>query len=96
MWVNVYNLPNIISLQKKYEEKFVGSQDSSRLLKRSHVEDSEEQKSLKKKMGPNGMNIRSMTFYKADTEEDDDGEQNGEFPHMACGSFDMVIRLIVG
>lgn len=69
----------MICLQKKYEERFVGSQDSSRQLKRSHVEDSEAQKSVKSKMGPNGMNIRSMTFYKADTEEDDDGEQISEF-----------------
>lgn len=76
---NVYNSSKVICLQKKYEERFVGSQDSSRLLKRSHVDDSGEKKSVKSKTGPNGMNIRSMTFYKADTEEDDDGEQNGEF-----------------
>lgn len=69
----------MIWLQKKYEERFVGSQDSSKLLKRSHVEDSEEHKSAKSKMGPNGMNIRSMTFYKADAEEEEDGEQHGEF-----------------
>ncbi|KAK3560748.1 hypothetical protein QTP86_016543 [Hemibagrus guttatus] len=73
--------------EKKYEERFVGSQDSSRVLKRSHVEDSEEQKLVKSKMGPNGMNIRSVTFYKTDTEEDDDGEQSGEFaPRGLCSS----------
>lgn len=79
------NINNLICLQKQYEEKFVGSQDSSRVLKRSHGKVLEEQKIGKKdksKMGRNGMNIKSMTFYKADTEEDDDGEQIGEFsPH---------------
>ncbi|KAF5906227.1 olfactomedin-like protein 2B, partial [Clarias magur] len=79
--------------EKKYEEKFVGSQDASRLLKRSHAEDSEEQKSVKKKMGPNGMNIRSLTFYKADTEEDDDGEQNGTDDVLSGdGSVDLIIE----
>ncbi|XP_053503710.1 olfactomedin-like protein 2B isoform X1 [Ictalurus furcatus] len=80
--------------EKKYEERFVGSQDSSRQLKRSHVEDSEEQKSVKSKMGPNGMNIRSMTFYKADTEEDDDGEQitGPDDVLSGDGSVDLIIE----
>ncbi|KAF4086282.1 hypothetical protein AMELA_G00104620 [Ameiurus melas] len=80
--------------EKKYEERFVGSQDSSRQLKRSHVEDSEEQKSVKSKMGPNGMNIRSMTFYKADTEEDDDGEQIAGPDDVLSGdgSVDLIIE----
>lgn len=69
----------MICLQKKYEERFVGSQDSSKVLKRSHVEDSEEQNFVNSKIGPNGMNIRSVTFYKAETEDDDEGEQSGEF-----------------
>ncbi|MCI4386076.1 hypothetical protein PGIGA_G00057910 [Pangasianodon gigas] len=80
--------------EKKYEERFVGSQDSSRLLKRSSVEDTEEQKSVKSKMGPNGMNIRSMTFYKADTEEDEDGEQNAGTDDVMSGdgSVDLIIE----
>ncbi|KAK3531754.1 hypothetical protein QTP70_027270 [Hemibagrus guttatus] len=80
--------------KKKYEERFVGSQDSSRVLKRSHVEDSEEQKLVKSKMGPNGMNIRSVTFYKTDTEEDDDGEQSAGTDDVLSGdgSVDLIIE----
>ncbi|XP_060800281.1 olfactomedin-like protein 2B isoform X2 [Neoarius graeffei] len=78
--------------EKKYEERFVGSQDSSRRLK-SHAEDSEDQKSVKSKMGPNGVNIRSMTFYKADTDDDDDGEQNGIDDVLSGdGSVDLIIE----
>ncbi|KAG7321673.1 hypothetical protein KOW79_014531 [Hemibagrus wyckioides] len=79
---------------EKYEERFVGSQDSSRVLKRSHVEDSEEQNFVKSKIGPNGMNIRSVTFYKAETEEDDDGEQSAGTDDVLSGdgSVDLIIE----
>ncbi|XP_060744747.1 olfactomedin-like protein 2B [Tachysurus vachellii] len=79
---------------EKYEERFVGSQDSGRVLKRSRVEDSQEQKLVKSKMGPNGMNIRSVTFYKAETEEEDDGEQSAGTDDVLSGdgSVDLIIE----
>ncbi|XP_062872980.1 olfactomedin-like protein 2B [Trichomycterus rosablanca] len=70
--------------EKKYEEKFVGSsQDSGRLLKRSHTE--EKHKPTKVKTGPNGMSIRSMTFYKADADEDENGEPNADVDDSPSG-----------
>ncbi|KAL7849262.1 hypothetical protein SRHO_G00208850 [Serrasalmus rhombeus] len=81
--------------EKKYEEKFVGVQGSSRpLLKRSHSEGPKEQKPAKTKTGPNGMSVRSVTFYKADTEEDEDAEQNAATDDVLSGdgSVDLIIE----
>lgn len=64
--------------QRKYEEKFVGSQGKP-ALKKSKSEDQEEpHKPVKTGAGPNGMTIKSMTFYKANTMEDADGKQESE------------------
>ncbi|TSN03383.1 Olfactomedin-like protein 2B [Bagarius yarrelli] len=83
--------------EKQYEEKYVGSQDSSKILKRSHSNILEEQKTERKdknKIGRTGMNIRSMTFYKAETEEDDDGEQIAGTDDILSGdgSMDFIIE----
>uniref|UniRef100_W5KD56 Olfactomedin like 2B n=1 Tax=Astyanax mexicanus TaxID=7994 RepID=W5KD56_ASTMX len=82
--------------ERKYEEKFVGVQGSGRpLLKRSHSEGPEEPKPAKTKVGQNGMSIRSVTFYKADTEEEEDtGEQNAATEEVLSGdgSVDLVIE----
>lgn len=68
--------------QRKYEEKFVGNQGPSKpVLKRSNSGDQEEpHKPVKTKAGPNDMTIRSMTFYKANTMEDSEGEEHSECP----------------
>ncbi|XP_016380632.1 olfactomedin-like protein 2B [Sinocyclocheilus rhinocerous] len=67
--------------ERKYEEKFVGSQGSSKpVLKRSNSEGQEEKhKPAKTKAGPKGMTVKSMTFYKAITMEDSEGEEHRQF-----------------
>ncbi len=68
-----------ISGQRKYEEKFVGTQASNKpVLKRSNSEGQD--KPAKTKAGPNGMTIKSMTFYKANTMEDNEKEEHSECP----------------
>ncbi|KAI7809876.1 olfactomedin-like protein 2B [Triplophysa rosa] len=81
--------------ERKYEEKFVGSQGPSKpALKKTKSEVREEpRKPVKTIAGPNGMTIRSMTFYKANTMEDADGEQ--QIAHEVLtgdGSVDLVIE----
>ncbi|XP_065132196.1 olfactomedin-like protein 2B isoform X3 [Paramisgurnus dabryanus] len=63
--------------ERKYEEKFVGSQGPSKpVLKRSKSEVQEEpSKPVKTMPGPNGITIKSMTFYKANTMENSNGEE---------------------
>jgi hypothetical protein len=68
-----------ILLKKKYEERYVGAKDQGAtrpMLKRSQPEDREEpQWPLKGKVGPNGMVIRGVTFYKANTVDDGAAEE---------------------
>ncbi|XP_056100645.1 olfactomedin-like protein 2B isoform X1 [Rhinichthys klamathensis goyatoka] len=85
--------------QRKYEEKFVGNQGPSKpVLKRSNSGDQEEpHKPVKTKAGPNGMAIRSMTFYKANTMEESEGEEHivATAPHEVVsgdGSVDLIIE----
>ncbi|XP_042627853.1 olfactomedin-like protein 2B [Cyprinus carpio] len=83
--------------ERKYEEKFVGSQGSSKpVLKRSNSERQEEKhKPAKTKAGPNGMTIKSMTFYKANTMEDSEGEEHTTAAHEVVssdGSVDLIIE----
>ncbi|XP_066517806.1 olfactomedin-like protein 2B [Hoplias malabaricus] len=80
--------------ERKYEEKFVGVQGSGRpLLKRSNSESPEDNKPPEPKTGPNGMSIRRMTFYKADAEEDDDGQQDVKDDVLSGdGSVDLIIE----
>ncbi|XP_051718197.1 olfactomedin-like protein 2B [Ctenopharyngodon idella] len=84
--------------ERKYEEKFVGNQGSSKpVLKRSNSGGQEElHKPVKTKADPNGMTIKSMTFYKDGTMEDSAGEE-----HIATavhevvsgeGSVDLIIE----
>ncbi|XP_067219282.1 olfactomedin-like protein 2B isoform X1 [Chanodichthys erythropterus] len=84
--------------ERKYEEKFVGNQSSSKpVLKRSNSGGQEEpHKPVKTKADPNGMTIKSMTFYKTGTMEDSEGEE-----HIATavhevvsgeGSVDLIIE----
>uniref|UniRef100_A0A8C1ZYJ6 Olfactomedin-like 2Bb n=1 Tax=Cyprinus carpio TaxID=7962 RepID=A0A8C1ZYJ6_CYPCA len=81
--------------ERKYEEKFVGSQGSSKpVLKRSNSERQEEKhKPAKTKAGPNGMTIKSMTFYKANTMEDSEGEEHTAHEVVSSdGSVDLIIE----
>nr|XP_055058380.1 olfactomedin-like protein 2B isoform X1 [Misgurnus anguillicaudatus] len=84
--------------ERKYEEKFVGSQGPSKpVLKRSKSEVQEEpSKPVKTMAGPNGMTIKSMTFYKANTMENSNGEaQIATAAHEVLtvdGSIDLVIE----
>lgn len=79
--------------ERKYEEKFVGSQGPSKpALKKSKSE----VQPVKIGAGPNGMTIRSMTFYKANTMEDADSEQQvATVTHKVLtgdGSVDLIIE----
>ncbi|KAK7162883.1 hypothetical protein R3I93_007049 [Phoxinus phoxinus] len=85
--------------ERKYEEKFVGNQGPGKpVLKRSNSGDQEEpHKPVKTKAGPNGMSIRSMTFYKANTMEDSEGEEHivATAAHEVVsgdGSVDLIIE----
>ncbi|XP_026139358.1 olfactomedin-like protein 2B [Carassius auratus] len=83
--------------ERKYEEKFVGSQGSNKpVLKRSNSEGQEEKhKPAKTKAGPNGMTIKSMTFYKANTMEDSEWEEHTTAAHEVVrgdGSVDLIIE----
>ncbi|XP_052405196.1 olfactomedin-like protein 2B [Carassius gibelio] len=84
--------------ERKYEEKFVGSQGSSKpVLKRSNSEGKEEpHKPAKTKAGSNGMTIKSMTFYKANTMEDNEGKEHiSTAAHEVVsgdGSVDLIIE----
>uniref|UniRef100_A0A673H0Z9 Olfactomedin-like protein 2B n=1 Tax=Sinocyclocheilus rhinocerous TaxID=307959 RepID=A0A673H0Z9_9TELE len=84
--------------ERKYEEKFVGTQGSSKpVLKRSNSEGQEEpHKPAKTKAGPNGMTIKSMTFYKANTMEDNKGKEHiSTAAHEVVsgdGSVDLIIE----
>ncbi|KAL1280193.1 hypothetical protein QQF64_014793 [Cirrhinus molitorella] len=84
--------------ERKYEEKFVGNQGPSKpVLKRSNSEGQEEpHKPAKTKAGPNGMTIKSMTFYKANTMEDSEIKEHSEFAaHEVVsghGSVDLIIE----
>ncbi|XP_070988647.1 olfactomedin-like protein 2B [Oncorhynchus clarkii lewisi] len=81
---------------KKYEERYVGAkgQGATRpMLKRSQPEDREEpQWPLKGKVGPNGMVIRGVTFYKANTVDDGAAEElTAEEALSGDGSMDLLI-----
>ncbi|KAM9460090.1 olfactomedin-like protein 2B isoform 3-T3 [Salvelinus alpinus] len=81
---------------EKYEERYVGAkgQGATRpMLKRSQPEDREEpQWPLKGKVGPNGMVIRGVTFYKANTVDDGAGEElTAEEALSGDGSMDLLI-----
>uniref|UniRef100_A0A673I6B6 Olfactomedin-like protein 2B n=1 Tax=Sinocyclocheilus rhinocerous TaxID=307959 RepID=A0A673I6B6_9TELE len=79
--------------ERKYEEKFVGSQGSSKpVLKRSNSEGQEEKhKPAKTKAGPKGMTVKSMTFYKAITMEDSEGEEHTAHDVVSGdGSVDLI------
>ncbi|XP_051990355.1 olfactomedin-like protein 2B isoform X1 [Xyrauchen texanus] len=74
--------------ERKYEEKFIGSQTPSKpVLKRSKSEIQEEpHKTVKNKAGSNGMTIRGMTFYKGvHTMEDSEGEE-----HIATAAHEVL------
>ncbi|CDQ69335.1 unnamed protein product [Oncorhynchus mykiss] len=82
--------------EKKYEERYVGAkgQGATRpMLKRSQPEDREEpQWPLKGKVGPNGMVIRGVTFYKANTVDDGAAEElTAEEALSGDGSMDLLI-----
>ncbi|XP_020322139.1 olfactomedin-like protein 2B isoform X2 [Oncorhynchus kisutch] len=81
--------------EKKYEERYVGAkgQGATRpMLKRSQPEDREEpQWPLKGKVGPNGMVIRGVTFYKANTVDDGAAEELTEEALSGDGSMDLLI-----
>ncbi|CAB1326000.1 unnamed protein product [Coregonus sp. 'balchen'] len=82
--------------EKKYEERYVGAkgQGATRpMLKRSQPEDREEpQWPLKGKVGPNGMVIRGVTFYKANTVDDGGAEElTAEEALSGDGSMDLLI-----
>ncbi|XP_029560337.1 olfactomedin-like protein 2B isoform X3 [Salmo trutta] len=82
--------------EKKYEERYVGAkgQGATRpMLKRSQPEDREEpQWPLKGKVGPNGMVIRGVTFYKANTVDDGAAEElTAEEALSGDGSIDLLI-----
>ncbi|XP_020322140.1 olfactomedin-like protein 2B isoform X3 [Oncorhynchus kisutch] len=81
---------------EKYEERYVGAkgQGATRpMLKRSQPEDREEpQWPLKGKVGPNGMVIRGVTFYKANTVDDGAAEElTAEEALSGDGSMDLLI-----
>ncbi|XP_031665879.1 olfactomedin-like protein 2B isoform X4 [Oncorhynchus kisutch] len=80
---------------EKYEERYVGAkgQGATRpMLKRSQPEDREEpQWPLKGKVGPNGMVIRGVTFYKANTVDDGAAEELTEEALSGDGSMDLLI-----
>lgn len=51
------------------------------MLKKSNSEGQEElHKPAKTKAGPNGMTFKSMTFYKANTMEDNEEKEHSECP----------------
>ncbi|XP_024291154.1 olfactomedin-like protein 2B isoform X2 [Oncorhynchus tshawytscha] len=81
--------------EKKYEERYVGAkgQGATRpMLKRSQPEDREDpQWPLKGKVGPNGMVIRGVTFYKANTVDDGAAEELTEEALSGDGSMDLLI-----
>ncbi|XP_030630581.1 olfactomedin-like protein 2B [Chanos chanos] len=80
--------------EKKYEERFVGTQSSSRpLLKRSHSEGQEVAEGPQKaKSGSNGLVIRGVTYYKSNTEENGEEELAGADEALSGdGSVDLLI-----
>ncbi|XP_076832519.1 olfactomedin-like protein 2B isoform X2 [Brachyhypopomus gauderio] len=82
--------------ERKYEEKFVGNEGSTRpLLKRSHSEGPEppKPKNQRTNIETNGMSVRRVTFYKADTVEDEEGEAKAPDDVLSGdGSVDLIIQ----
>lgn len=72
------NLNIQLCLQEKYEEKFVGSSRNSGSFQNRIPS---EEKQIKPGVN-SGMSIRTVTFYKADTDEDQNEDQNGPIPFI--------------
>ncbi|XP_024247633.1 olfactomedin-like protein 2B isoform X2 [Oncorhynchus tshawytscha] len=81
--------------EKKYEERYIGAkgQEITRpMLKRSQQQNREEpQRPLKGKVGLNGMVIRGVTFYKANTVDDGAAEELTDEALSGDGSMDLLI-----